>query len=380
MARADGRTLGLLNRWPEHMHEDGWRFNQIGGEGVRIVPNCQNQPYVQYERQYIADALVEAVGKAAEYLGFWPAPTWVTDDLLTINSDMRWSRQTLTTKFGHVIEFGRRATSLIAADVALVFSDRNSDQVDDWVTLTVTGVDGIPADEIQVFFRQEDGAPEGGDEYWQIEPLKVRKSGDSATIEGPRWLFVHPVKVWEKEYGDDRVQKFMGDTGDEDHFVTYVDVYRVYTDASNCVELLCHADQVGIDHAVVSATPQLSNAFMGDFTAYVGSGQSEPLAAPHSVRVSYRAGIPLVNGQMDRQLAIACIRYANTLMPQQPNMCDRVTMGMWAEDTETDTDSLAARDAWTPPPFGITNGGLFAWSVISARRIVLKGRPTKREV
>lgn len=378
MARADARTLGLLNRWAVFMHEDPWRFNQILGQGVRIIPNCQNQPYIQYERQYIADALVESIVKAAEYLGYWPSPHWITDEIIPINSDLHWSAQTLATRFGYITAFGKRAVSQIAANVTISYTDSNNDNIDDLATLTVTGVTNIAADEIQVFFRQEDGAEADADEYWQIEPLKVVKSGDTATITGPRWLFVHPVNVWANEYQSGSAEKYYGETTDDTCFVTEVDVYRVYANPTDAAQLLMNSSIVGSENAVESVTGQTVNDLMGHFTAYTSAAQSSPLGVPFSLRVSYRAGYPLeANGQMDKQFAQAIVRYANTLMPQQPQMCDR-TVGMWSDDRAVSPD-IAARDTWTPPPFGISNAGLYAWSVISSRRITLKARATKRE-
>lgn len=373
MARAEVVTNGLLNRYIDFMGEDGWRFNQIGGEGVRQIPNCQNQPYLQYERQYIADALATSMNKAAEYLGYYPAPHWITDEIVTVNSDYSWSGQTLSTRFGHLIEFGRRATTLIADDVAVAYTDTDADQIDDWATITVTGVTDIPADEIQVFFRVADGADSAASEYWQIEPLKVVKTGDSAEITGKRWLFAHPINVWRKDYDATSgvMAKFQGDTADANCFVVEVDVYRVYANAASAVQLVTGEGNV-------SATGKVSNAHMGQFTAHTASGQTSPSCRPTELRVSYRSGLALVNDQMDRQLAQACIRYANTLMPQQPEMCSR-GIAMWNADTKVDSDSLAARDTWTPPPFGITQAGLFAWAVISARQIALKARPSKRQ-
>lgn len=378
MARADARTFGLLNRWPVFMHEDFWRFNQILGQGVRLMPNNQNQPYIQYERQYIADALYDATDKAAEYLGYWPAPNWITDEIVTINSELHWSAQTLSTRFGHLAAFGKRATTLIAQDVSVTYSDSDSDTVNDLATLaTVSGVQNIPADEIQVFFRQEDGAPNDAHEYWQIEPLIVTKTGDNAVIKGPRWLFVKP-SVWAKEYVGGTFNKFNGDTSNAGDFVTQVDVSRVYADATNAVQLLLNAGQVGSANAVVNATAEISDAFMGHFTLHTADGQTAPTGAPTKVRVSYRAGYPLdIQGQMDKQFAQAITRYANSQMSQMPPLAERA-IGVWNDDTRVKKD-VAARDAWTPPPFGITEGGLFAWSVISARRIRLKARETMRD-
>lgn len=372
MARANALTLGLLNQYPELLHEDVWRFNQVLGEGARQSPSSQNQPYIQFEREYIARALADAAVKAAEYLGYWPAPQWVQAETVTLDSDLRWNGQTLQTRFGHLIGFGKRATSLITAAVAVAYSDTDDDGVDDTATITVSGVNAVAADEITVFFRPADGAPSAADERWAIEPLTVSKSGDNATISGHRALFAHPKKVWAKEYTSDyATQKHAGNTGSADDFVTHVDVYRVVADSTAAVELLTHDSA----SPVTPASATVTHPEQGHFRLYSGPAQSLPTGRPYAVRVWYRAGYALSNGRMDDELALALTRYANTIMPQQPNMTERA-LAMWHEDRKV--DNLSERDTWSPPPFGITAGGLYCWSVIAARRNELKGKPTKR--
>ncbi len=378
MARAEVQTLGLLNRWPIEMYEDIWRYNQILGTGVRKTSQCQNVPYIQSERELIAASLHDALQTTAEYLGYYPAPMWIEDEIVTIDSERNWNGQTLSTAFGHLIAFGRRATSLIEPDVSITYTDRDSDGINETAVITVNNVGSIAAGEIQVFVREIDGAPIAADELWQIDNLRVVKSGSTATITGPRALFVKPATIWAREYETNApYERFAGSTSATGDFLAEVDVYRVYADATNAVELLLDAAQVGAANAVVPVTTDIRNAEMGDFAVYSANGQSAPLSRPRNVRVSYRAGYKLrPEGSMDKQLALAITRYANTLMPTSPRICDR-TMERWNEDRRVD-ENIAARDAWTPPPFGVSVGGLHTWSVVAARRIVLKGRPTVR--
>jgi len=375
MARSNARTLGLLNRFPDVMHEDAWRFNQILGAGVRSVPNCSNQPYLQYERDYIARALATAVRQAQDYLGYAPAPTWQVEEIVTVDSDLAWNGQTLDTHYGRLLAFGKRASALIDDDVNVSYTDANDDGVDDTATLTVTTTH--PADEIKVFFRVTDGASSAGHEYWEIEPLTVSKVGNTATITGPRWLFVHPKNVWTKEYtGDAQAEKFAGSTGETDHFVTTVDVYRVYNDPTNAVQLLLNPAVVGEDNAVINATAVITNAQHGQFRLYTADGQDAPGMQPHSVRVSYLAGEPLVDGRMETELETHIVRYANILCAQQPPCCDR-GQSMWTEDRDFPPQQ-SAQDSWYAPPFGIRNGGLRLWSVIQPRRLELKAKAVSR--
>lgn len=373
MARANARTLGLLNRWPEVMWAIPYRFNQITGEKVVAVPNCQNAVYIQQERDYIARELQTAIQRFAEYLGYFPAPKWIEDEVIPLDCDLSWNGQTLTTRYGHVIEFGRRATSLIDDDVTVTYSDADSDGLQDTATIVVTTT--VAAEEIKLFFRVGDGAKGAAAEFWEIEPVTVTKVGTTATITAPRHLFVHPTNVWAKQYSGSSTQNlFAGEAANAAHFVTLVDVYRVYADPTNAVELLSPAEGLAAGANVVAATGDIDNSYYGNFAVYTGSAQSSPAASPHSVRVSYRAGLALdETGQMDGEFAMAIIRYANLLFPQQPAMCDR-TLAMWNEDRKN--AELTAFDAWHPPPFGITNAGMNAWQVVEARHIPLKGKAT----
>lgn len=374
MARANFRTFGLLNRWAEIMHEDPFRFNQIAGEGVRVAPNSPNNVYIQYDRNYIANALYNAVLQTRDALGFYPAPAWIEDEILTVDPDLSWNRQTFVARYGHIQTFGRRATSVIAEDVTVNYSDENGDQVDETATITITdaSLTDMDVDEIEVFFRTTDGAPSGGHEYWQIEPLTITKSGSTVTITGHRSLFVDPKAVWAREYAaPDWTTRYAGDTSNADSFVSQVDVYRVYADSISAVQLLLNAGVVGAANAVVNATASLSDAYQGEFYAYTADAQSAPGATPDKVRISYKAGHPLLNGKMEPRLETGIIRFANTLMPQGPSFGDR-TQVVWNEDRKV-SELLTKGDASkASPPFGISNAGLFLWSVVGAMRNTLK--------
>lgn len=374
MARADVHTLGLLNAWPRIMHEDVWRFNQFKGNGVRVTPGCSDATYVQYDRDLIAQALYDAAMLAADYMGFYPAPRWVVDEIIPIRSSAAWNAQTLETKWAHVEAIGRRAATLIQAGATVTFSDEDSDGVQETASVTVTTT--VADAEIQAFFRVADGAAGAAHEWWQIEPLTVTDNGNGTkTLKGHKALFAHPKNVWAKEYAsNDYLTKFAGDTTqDASHFVTTVDVYRVYADAASAVQLLLDPDVVGAANAVVNATAWLKETRMGYFTLYTASGQSAPSGRPRAVRVSYKAGYPLVANRMDNRLETRLIRFANTLMPQQPNgFCDRTQM-KWNDDREV-SSNLSQAEADNPPPFGLTNGAIAAWQVVDALRIATKGR------
>lgn len=369
MARANARTLGLLNRWPLVMQEDAWRFNQILGAGVRMPQGSVAQAYVQPEREYIADSLQAAIAQTADALGYPPAPMWVEDEYIALDPEYYWSAQNLTTRYGRVIEFGKRTTSLISADAPLVFSDANGDQVDDTVTITVTT--DVDTDEIGVFFRVADGADAAAHEWWEIDGLTKTASGGTVTITGHKALFAHPLNVWAHSYSsDDWNVKYTGDTQDPASFVSAVDVYRVYADATSAVQLISSGRNTSAP--ITNVTAALLDSDYGMFSIYAGASQSEPEAYPHAVKISYRAGLPLQNGRIQPRLETAIIRYANTIQAQPPALSDRAN-AMWIEDRKV-SDLLTRADANSMQPFGITVGGHHLWQIVRAMRFALKAR------
>lgn len=366
MARSDVDTFGLLNRWPLVVREDVWTFNQVTGSGALVVPNRQNLPYIQTERDMIATALHDAARHVSEHLGFFPRPTWV-EETVTVNRDNGWNRQTLETRWAHLRAIGRRAASLIVADAAVTYSDSDADGVDDTATITVTT--DVEAAEVEVFVRTADGAPSAAHPRWQIDGLRAAASGGSVTLTGHRALLVQPA-VWAQDYDGHQLQtKHAADTGTPGDFLTAVDVYRVYADPTQAVELVLNPDLVGEGNDRLYVTADITNSEAGYFTLRAASGQTLPLVQPAVVRLWYQAGLPLVDGGMNRQLETAIIRYANTLLPQEPAMLPR-SLAMYPDDRKPFEQPLPY-----VPTFGLTQAGVYLARIVDGWQHKLKGKP-----
>jgi hypothetical protein len=117
---------------------------------------------------------------------------------------------------------GKRATTLIEADVTLTYDDANNDNYSDIATISVaTTVTDIK--EIRVFFPGKDAAPE-----WEIRPLKVKALAGgtfTATIDAQLLFLPELQDAWPGESYDAGL-----DITDIANFLEEVDVYRVYTD------------------------------------------------------------------------------------------------------------------------------------------------------
>ncbi len=369
MAVSDVITAKLLNRWSVRMIESDWHFNQVtgSGSGAPLAAPC-SQVYVQSERDELATALYRAVKDAASYLHFAPRPTWQTKD---IELSGRFPPAGLCIQLtGYLVAFGRRATTLIDADAAVVYSDTDGDNVDDMGTITVNTSVTDP-DEIQVFFRVADGAPGAADERWEIEPISVSITGGVATIQIRRWLLAHPTVLWAKPYNAPNYNdRHAGDTGDPNDFVTAVDVYRVYNDSANAITFRapsCNGCSDSVPHTA-DACGDIIHAREGRARIVPQSSACFALSKPITVEVAYLAGHPLVNGLMERELEETIIRLANCKMPQQPgNFCDR-TLTMWQRDVlPVPAERLNVRDVNNP--LGIREGEINAWKVFSDRAL-----------
>lgn len=374
MATSQYDRYGVLHNWRIHMQENVWRFNQIDGQGVR---NVAEPVYIQPDRDALARALTEAWQLMSTRLAYFPQPTWHSERI-RFGAGVPYWLQSLTTTYRKLIQMGRRATALIEAGVAVTYSDADGDGVNDTATITVLNTT-IDADEIQLFVQVADGASAAGDFYWRIHPVTVTKSGTTATITGHRALFVKPSVITNIPYDPtdpNSLERNNGNSTNAAHFVTAVDVYRVYNDPTSPVDLV--ADPI------YSQSPGYWNA---DIT-YAGQGWIEDgengiirlrhnASCPGAISyatVHYQSGIPLVNGLMDSYYGLAMSRLANTLTPHELN-CPFTT---WTKDRYVADRSIGLVEGENPSahPFGRLNGQIFAWQFVANElaQVVIGGK------
>ena len=348
MARSDIPTYGLLNEWPRLMSEDAFRFNQILGQGVEQAA-CP--VYIQQDRDDIARSIADALDMAAGMFKYYPRPVWFpldepgnlgdgTDasgyETIELGSGWPLSNQELQTRWGYLQAFGTRATTLIEADVDVQYVTQPGTGNNNLVRATLTVTSDVDAREIQVFFRTADGAESAANALWQIEPLKVSKSGNTVTITGTRALFVNPVNVWDIPYNEPNYNTIhAGNLSNAADFVTKVDVYRVYNDTSDACRLV-YWDTCNETEGYISMTPRIVDRRLGLFEAKLPQGTCIPYGAyPTAVNVRYYAGYPLqgtftstvANAHIDASLAEKYINYANTMQAAEQGLCsycDRV--------------------------------------------------------
>lgn len=373
----------LLNAWQRVVDENEYSFNQVAGKGAPLNKNCD--VYIQSDRETIARALDQSLKKIARVLRYWPRPKWFQGTLhLGAGVPTRFEYlQTNTTEEGgswKLIEFGQRATTLIDDNATVTYSDSGYG-VNDTATISVATSVTNP-DEIQIFFRTADGAPGAADPRYQIEPARVSISGGVATIVASRWLFVKPNTIWDVPWvvGDpnNRERNKADSANTSSNFVTDVDVYRVYNDTTTQLELLDTNNDV-----LDTFTAEIVDDELGGFTFTRDCWDSWRCYCHHPtrLRVSYRAGQPLVNGYMDAELEDAIVRLANVLMPVELCTFQAPTKNRW----ENDRNPMVQQNISVLTPADLKNGfgstlagAVYAWRTAVDRSIASGGKITMR--
>lgn len=355
-----------LDTWRENMREDIWRFNQVMGLGTIDLPE---HVYLQVDRDMVGRALFEAVNRMTNALGYAPKPTWFTDEV-HYTDITRLHREIFRMQHGYVQEIGKRATTLIETDAAIVYSNVGNVGIDDTATITVTTA--FDADEIGVFFRVADGAISAQSDAYRIMPLTVTKNGNTATITGHRALFVKPAAYWARPYkNSQQLEPNIAATQDANDFVTLVDVCRVYADATQAVEIIAPPACASCDEQVVYGSARITDARLG-FVQLCDLSAACP-GNVERVKFNYYAGYPLQWGKMDAELANAMIRLANTLMNYCPtSMVDGNAQAGWVggKGSWSDDNAEASIPAnWLNNPFGVLKGQISAWRVVQYRAL-----------
>lgn len=369
-----GQNNHYLNQWPLLMMEDPpWHFNQCAGKGAPVQTGNDQAGiiYLQKEREYIARSLESAATRMAGDLNYWISPAWFTE---TIPLGRGWplGNQIYQARYCKMIALGSRATTLIQAGVAVVYSDPNGVGVND--TATVTVVTGVANAEIKLYFQVADGAPTAGDYRYEIEPTIVTDALGTATIVAHRSLFVKPTQ-WAREYvaNDPNFNSpNIVDTNTVAGFVTAVDVYRVYTDISAPISLMSANGVVLHSYTGYIIDAELSAFRLGDLCAdfCVGCGDY-----PMNLQVSYYAGSPLVNNNVDGELYESCVGYASGSMMSELSKMSYWTLDLWqkyhAPMVETMNGHLIpiATKMQSNSGYGARYGQAMAWNCVMDRRI-----------
>jgi len=388
MARSESVSLLGLGNYARIMRIDACHFNQVAGAKAPQQEGGCDDVWSQADREDLEATIVEAEALIAEELGFWPAPTWITDEdvwLGRVRSD--WWNAEIRTEWGYLQEWGTQSLTLIEANAPVTYVDEDGDyygreetaKIGDPATLyayiSTTCTDPC---RVKVFYRVEDGAWDAADPRWEIRPLSADVDGGNLFITGESCRFVKP-SLWdlspsEEPTGDWKIPF------DTNNLVDAVDVYCESADVSDYLTIkydgICYCNSP-CSHETQTGCGYVTDKRAGTFTARPSTwnGTTHVWASPEydrfpdKVTINYRAGYPLDSRtcRMDRLLERAVVKLTNVLLPEPPcGFCDYAHR-MWKNDREQ-VDPITERAALVP--WGqFERGALEAWRIVNKRRL-----------
>jgi hypothetical protein len=355
-------------------------------------------------REDIAQAIYDAETDIANVLGYPVAPEYITAEshawakfydrsVISASGAVRGESKSVPTRYGKVVEVGRRALSLIDADATVTYSDPDEDDWNELATITastsLTSTDGI-----KLYT-----AGKAGDPRWEIRPILSKSiSGSTLTITLKSWLLIDP-ELWEA-YPTTTEAPTPIDIEDPDTFVTTVDIYREYTDSTNYpAQFTWNASTTGYFCSTCnglgcpSCTPTTQNGclqikdtdrgFVIPTPATYASGWTVGAWSiardPDSVKLWYQAGnrsegflAGLDNDPLDQYLAQAIAWLAIARLEAPPCGCGRVQAQfeyLRRDVSEVDRTRAVIISVIGPEmvtnPFGTRQGEVRAWNRIA---------------
>jgi hypothetical protein len=399
MAHASSYTRIPLDNAAKILGIDPLHFNSVVTE-FRPELNACDDLWFQYapqregqaSREDLALALRMAEDQTFIHLGYPLVPIWVVDEeqkvpvtydvsLVNRNYNSQGFSKSIRVDRGYALEGGVKAKSVIEENSAVVYSDNDGDGYDETATVVVptTLTDG---QEVHLYYPGESGS-----DYWEIRPITVSISANTATITFKKELAVLPDLIEKYASPSDPVLTVDGD--DNNNFLEVADVYRVYNDPSDhgliYAESTCDA---GVETATIQIT--VRNGPLGVFSFRLAEWDStneswetgcSSVINPYRLLLKYRAG--KVNHEMPRpyfdlepQWERAIVYYAATLLDRAVSGCEN-THNIWALYTEDlalseNGRSYSVAFADLANPLGTSRAALNLWKMIKRHRKAIR--------
>ncbi|MHC4195397.1 MAG: hypothetical protein ACYSQZ_05560 [Planctomycetota bacterium] len=359
-----------------------------------MVKGCDSRGiWDQTARDALAWTMAQAEEMIAEYLNFWPAPKFITDEEIAfrlpgVRGD--WWNAEIETEWAYNECFGTEQLTLVQAGANVIYTDSDGDPNgrEELATISGTGlyVEELAACddkcEVAIFFREEDGAEDPADCRWEIRPIKVDIDGATMSITAESSLFVKP-ELWELTELNSQVEP--GNAADNlawiiefdtSNLVQQVDIYcRTVNEATPLTlqwEGVCDCPGV-CQHKTQTACAYRTDKRRGFFAprAATWNGTTNvyttPLHCnipPESVLANYRAGYPLDKScRMNASMERAIVKLTNALLPEPPcGFCGDVAVRTWQDDRRP-IDPLTPEAAAMPWDI-YKRGALEAWRIV----------------
>ena len=415
MGRASVPTKLSIGRWFYWMGVHPLHGNQVEVAGLAPATGCQ-QPWLQHSwqaadrmgREELAMAIVTAENNIETQLGYRLLPSWEEDEwratvrpydptLVNISgATARGYRQIVKGKWGHFITGGAETKTLIAAGVAIGWSDADVDGYDETGTVPVLPIT-VPTTvtdpcEIAIYYPGKAAANE-----WEIRAVSVSIAAGVVTITFRREDTV--LEAQQEKMGAKAV-----DGLDDAMFLTTVDIYRHWNDPQTQVTMMwepvggcdcgsatcpqcAYAVQAGCLHlrgepigSLIAYAPATWDTVAQDFY----SADWSVGRLPDIVKLYYYAGLEsradCPRRSMDWLWEKTVADYAAALM-ERP-ICDCATASHRVTQAQTDlafsggaselsSYNLSSSDL--DNPFGTRRGAVMAWKQVkqhAAGRVV----------
>lgn len=215
-----------------------------GAAGTTYFPTSGNCNRIFYHwawqnsdtvgRLDITRAIATAENDIENELGWPMCPRWIEDEVHGYPQpfrrnqfgygmlNVRGQNKSVKLKRGKFIQGGQRATGVVSAGAAVVYSDEDGDGYDETATIAVATTLTNRC-EIKCYF-----AGHGGDRDWEVRiPRSVTLSGGTITFVFDAWLLLDPdlQTVYPQTGGVSAI-----DLEDSSNYETTVDMYREYND------------------------------------------------------------------------------------------------------------------------------------------------------
>lgn len=332
----------------------------LGVADPNVAADECNPIWSYSQRAMIAKYLREAQDEIEQVTHYPLAPRWFTDEShpYRVPLHLDWHK---------VIETGVKAVANIGLAQAV---DHTADPaVVGPIATTVTD-----PDEIIVYHPGTD---------IEIVPSSIVIAGGNVTINIPRCRLVTQAAQDNDENGIDYTDTGCSSFGPTGSFECFVDVKRVYNDAStqgtlvwphqssDCAYCGCpscgeytHDACVYIKNAESGAVDLLKAAYADG--AWTADSCTCHCSLPSYARVNYRAGMT----PLSKQAEDAIIRLAHAKMPSEPCGCGTV-QSMWKRDRNV--PEVLTRERLNCP-FGLSDGAWVAWrfaNALASRRLMV---------
>lgn len=389
MGYASTLTLIPIDRLAFHLQVDPYHFNSIYTTTRPFNPSCEDDWYQhdwqstgKISRESLATALREAEDLVSTYLRYFPVPRWITDEEQQVTPhyapelysdyNAKGRAKSILTKFGYVITPGKRTSTYIATPIT-VFVDMDGDGFFETIQITFNTTVTDP-EELYVYYPGKDGREE-----WEIRPLtNISIAAGVATITFPKYLIALEDLL---EVPADPDDPHIGIDGDDDNnFLSEVDVYRVYTDTTDQVDIY-YEPIVSCDTPCTYTTEAgclyIKNSRLG-ILAYQPPSTS-CYNNPNKMVIHYFAGykdnrLKYPTRQMDTTLERMICYFALYFLDTRLGGCSN-TKNIWEYQTQDiakvdpQNGSFASSWAALDNPFGTSRAALRLWKHITPMRI-----------